>query len=155
SYHLRGSGDSSRTPPYDLATDADDLVALVEAAGGGAVVIASADAGNRAVRAAAARPDLFNAVVAANGNLLGADVFRGTREALAASPSVLEALVVLMRSNFRAGLHTVMGNTNPALDDSGVHDRVELAAQFTDAEAAVARLEAWIADDASAAALSL
>jgi pimeloyl-ACP methyl ester carboxylesterase len=66
-YHLRGTGESTREGPYDLDTDAGDLAAVIEAAGPPAVVVAFADGCNRAVRVAARRPELVTAVVTPSG----------------------------------------------------------------------------------------
>jgi pimeloyl-ACP methyl ester carboxylesterase len=62
-YDLRGTGESSRVAPYDIETDAADLAAVVEAAGGDALAIALGDGAPRAVRAAAERPDVIHTVV--------------------------------------------------------------------------------------------
>src|SRR2546427_9133410 len=46
----RGTGESSHRGPYDMETAATDLETVIEAAGGSAVVVAMADAVNRAAR---------------------------------------------------------------------------------------------------------
>src|SRR4051794_41773806 len=66
-YHDRGTGSSTRRGPYDLDTSAADLEAVIETAGGEAIVIAIADGCNRAVRGAAARPGLVPAGGAVGG----------------------------------------------------------------------------------------
>src|SRR4051812_35343939 len=63
SYHLRGSGESSRQGPFDMETDLGDLEAVAEAVGGAAVMISTADGANRAARLAHRRPELAGAVV--------------------------------------------------------------------------------------------
>src|SRR5918995_2687859 len=70
-YDDRGSGASDRTGPYDMETGAGDLEAVIETAGGPAVVIALADAVNRGARVAARRPDLVDALVVPGGNPAG------------------------------------------------------------------------------------
>ena len=55
-YDPRGCGRSSRRGPYDADTDAGDLEAVAEAAGGAAVAIAVGDGVNRACRVAAIVP---------------------------------------------------------------------------------------------------
>ena len=62
-YHLRGSGESSRNGPYDMETDVGDLEAVVEAVGGPALLLAVADSSNRSAKLAARRPDLVGAVI--------------------------------------------------------------------------------------------
>jgi pimeloyl-ACP methyl ester carboxylesterase len=52
-YDPRGCGASTRRGPYDAETDAGDLLAVAEAAGGGAVALAVGYGYNVAVRVAA------------------------------------------------------------------------------------------------------
>src|SRR5918996_5205146 len=59
-YDPRGTGRSSRRQPYHIDVDARDLVGLVEAIGPPALVVGMGDGSNRAVHAAAARPDLID-----------------------------------------------------------------------------------------------
>ncbi|MGH2782686.1 MAG: alpha/beta fold hydrolase, partial [Thermoleophilaceae bacterium] len=92
-YDLRGTGGSSRTGPYEMASDAADLAAVVEEAGGDALAIALGDGAPRAVRAAAERPDLIHTVAISGELPLGAVTEPGERDALAASPAVLDALL--------------------------------------------------------------
>lgn len=47
-YHPRGTGLSTREGPYEIETDCADLEAVLEAEGGGAVLICVADSVNRA-----------------------------------------------------------------------------------------------------------
>src|ERR687897_383042 len=77
-YYPRGQGGSTRRGPYDPETDTADLEALIEAAGRPGVVIAMADASNRAARVAARRPDLVRAVVLPGGMPLSRRVLEGT-----------------------------------------------------------------------------
>src|SRR3954454_19143838 len=62
-YDARGAGESTRQGPYDMATDVADLIAVVEAAGPIAAIVANGDATNRAAHAAAERPELFPYVI--------------------------------------------------------------------------------------------
>src|SRR5919197_474606 len=63
-YDPRGCGQSSRRGPYDLETDAEDLLAVASAAGLGAVVVAIGYAFNFSVRAAARSPEEISQVLA-------------------------------------------------------------------------------------------
>ena len=69
-YDPRGNGLSTRTGPYDAETDADDLEAVLEAAGGAAVSLSWGDGCLRSVRVAARRSELLGLVVAW-GNPIG------------------------------------------------------------------------------------
>ncbi|MBD0282318.1 MAG: hypothetical protein ICV69_09020 [Thermoleophilaceae bacterium] len=55
-YDLRGTGGSNRVGPYDIETDAADLAAVVEQAGGDALLVALGD-GSGPGRRGEARPD--------------------------------------------------------------------------------------------------
>jgi pimeloyl-ACP methyl ester carboxylesterase len=145
SYHLRGTGDSDRRGPYDFETDADDLEAVIEAAGAPALVLAFADGCNRAVRVAARRPELVTAVVSPGGNPVGLDAVEGT-DALAGSTGVLEALVGMMSTDYRGALRTMFSSANPDWEDDRVRERVVTVAQTVPQEAALPRMKAWIAD---------
>lgn len=155
-YHPRGTGESSRTEPYEIETDAFDLAAVVEAAGPPAVVVALADGCNRAVRAAAERPDLITHVLAPGPPVFGRppDPER-SGDGLAASPPVLVAFLQLLETDYRAALNTMIKNGNPGIDEEGIRVRVDAIAGFSSHEATAARMRAWIADDAWAPAAAL
>jgi len=105
-YDLRGTGESNRRGPYDMETDAADLAALVEVAGGDALAVGLGDGARRAVRGAAVRPDLVHTVAISGEVPLGRST--GARgEALAESPAVLDALLELLEVDYRKGLRTM------------------------------------------------
>jgi pimeloyl-ACP methyl ester carboxylesterase len=146
SYHLRGTGNSDRRGPYDFETDAADLQAVVEEAGEPALLLAFADGCNRAVRVAARRPDLVTAVVSPAGNPVGLDAVQGT-DALAASTSVLEALVGMMSTDYRGALRTMFSTANPDWEEDRVRQRVVAISEMVPQEAALPRMKSWIADN--------
>jgi pimeloyl-ACP methyl ester carboxylesterase len=146
-YDPRGTGRSARQGPYEIQVDAQDLIALIEAAGPPAVVIGMGDGSNRAVHAAAARPDLVDAVVCAAGNPVGAAAVEGT-DGLAGSESVLEALVSMMRTDYRGALRTMLGNANPDFDEETLRMRVSSTSENCPQEVAAERMRSWVTDDA-------
>jgi pimeloyl-ACP methyl ester carboxylesterase len=155
-YELRGTAGSSRTPPYDMDTDAADLAAVVEETGGDALVIAVGDGARRAVRAAADRPDLIHTVVVSGEAPLGTSTRAGGHEALSHSPAVLEALLALLESDYRAGLRTMLGSSGESeWHGMALHDRIDAMAAHCPHEVAVARLRAWTGDDSIEHARSL
>jgi pimeloyl-ACP methyl ester carboxylesterase len=148
SFHPRGAGLSTRVGPYDVETDVADLEAVLEDAGGApAVAVALADGTNRALRVAARRPDLLDAVVSPSGIPLTRELL-GQSSSLA-SPSVIEALAQQVRSDYRGATRTIVSSNNPQLTEEEVRERVALAMEYCSHEAAVGRYEAWIADDPS------
>jgi pimeloyl-ACP methyl ester carboxylesterase len=144
-YHPRGTGDSTRRGPYDLATDAADLVAVVEAAGSGAVVVGNADAANRAIHAAGRPGGAIDAVLVHNYFVRGVPQ-AGAPGGMAESPSVLQALLQMLETGYRAAVHTLMSSTNPDFSEEQVQRRVEEVMAFSDHDAGVGRLRAWIGD---------
>jgi pimeloyl-ACP methyl ester carboxylesterase len=148
-YDPRGFGASSPAGPYDRETDAADLRALVEELAEPAVIVATGDGCNRAVRVAAAVPELVQGVVTPGGNPVGRSVARTSSEALVASQSVLDLLVETMRADYRAGLRMAIGPANPQLEDDAVRERVDEQAAYAPREPTLERLRWWIADEAA------
>jgi pimeloyl-ACP methyl ester carboxylesterase len=154
-YDLRGLGQSTREGPYDLDRDARDIGVVIEAAGGGpATVVAFGDGANRAVRLAAARPDLAPRVVGPAGNPLGREAAEGG-SGLASSVGVLDLLQEQMARDYRAALRMMISSANPDWDDEVVRERIELNVDYCPQEAATARLSNWIGDNAREASLAL
>jgi pimeloyl-ACP methyl ester carboxylesterase len=154
-YDLRGVGASEFEGPFDLETDAADLLAIIEASGGSAAtVVAFGDGSNRAVRAAAARPDLIHAVVGPAGNPLGREAAQGG-SGLASSVGVLALLQEQIRRDYRAALREMIASANPDWDDDVISERIELTVQYCPQDAAAARLTNWIEDDALEFSLAL
>jgi pimeloyl-ACP methyl ester carboxylesterase len=144
-YDTRGTGKSTRQGPYDVPTDAEDLGALIEEVGGPAVVIGMGDGSNRGVKLAAARPDLAVALVTPGGNPIGRTAAEGT-DALVDSPSVLEALVGMIDTDYRSALRTIVSGGNPQMDEEEKRERVDSVVEYTPQEVGAARLRAWIDD---------
>ena len=145
-YNLRGTADSTRRGPYDPMVDADDLEAIVELAEGPALLLAFADGCNRAVRVGARRPELVTAIVSPAGNPVGLAAVEGT-DALAGSSGVLEALLGMMSTDYRGALRTMFSTANPDWDEESVRLRVASTVEILPQEAALPRLQGWIADD--------
>ena len=153
-YHLRGTGKSSRRGPYDIDQDADDLAALIDELGGQALVVAVGDGTIRALKAAALRPELVSAVVSPGGNPVGRTAATDT-ESLAGSDSVIDALLGMLETDYRSALRTMLDTANPQLDADGLRDRVNRTVEHCPHEAAVPRMRAWIVDDATEEAQAL
>ena len=156
-YDPRGCGQSSPRGPYDTETDAGDLLAVVEAAGGHAVALAVGYGYNLAVRVAARRPELISALVTvqpAAAALLPRSELRESG-VLAASESVMEMLMQMMSTDPRTALRTVLAATNPDLDEDQMRERLDRVSDYISAEAAQDRAAAWIADDPSEHARAL
>ena len=156
-YDARGCGDSTRVGPYDAETDAGDLLAVTEAAGGEAVAIAVGYGYNLAVRVAAARPDAISdvlclqpaaAAMLPRSELNGADV-------MAASDSVAEMLLQMMSTDPRAAIRTLLAAANPEFGEELLRERVAHVSEYVSHESTLARTRAWMDDDTSAQARAL
>jgi pimeloyl-ACP methyl ester carboxylesterase len=149
-YDLRGTGRSTRSGPYDIETDTADLAAVVDVAGGGALVIALGDGARRAVRAAAADPDLIHTVAISGELPLGPLSTAARSEALADSRAVLEALLALLEIDYRTGLRTMFSSSGESeWHTTALRDRLDATAAHCPQEAGVPRLRAWARDDSS------
>jgi pimeloyl-ACP methyl ester carboxylesterase len=145
-YDPRGNGASTRAGPYDGETDAADLEAVLELAGGAAVALSWGDAALRSVRVAARRPDLIGSVVAW-GNPIGPEATDDT-ESMIASDGVVASFEVLMRTNFRAAMRSLMAGLNPQLSESAARRRVDEIVEYCEEEAVAARLQLSVSDGA-------
>jgi pimeloyl-ACP methyl ester carboxylesterase len=147
-YHLRGTGRSSRVGPYDIDTDAGDLAAVVEEAGGDALVIALGDGARRSVKAAAARPDLIHTVVISGEFPLGRIGGPGSQDALANSPAVLDALLGMLATDYRAGLRTMMTSSGESdWHERAMRERIDAMEAHCPQEVGVPRMRSWVADE--------
>jgi pimeloyl-ACP methyl ester carboxylesterase len=156
-YDPRGCGSSSRRGPYEPLTDAADLTAVAEAAGGAAVAIAVAEGFNRAARVAAARPDLIYHVIAigpAAAAFLPHAVLEGS-EVLAASDSVIEMLLQMMKTDPRSALRTLVAAINPDLDEEALRERLDRITSYLEPGSVEERVRAWLRDDVSEQAQAL
>jgi pimeloyl-ACP methyl ester carboxylesterase len=146
-YDDRGAGQSTRAGPYDMDTGADDMAAVIEASGGAAVIVTLGDGCNRAVRVGAARPELVEAIVAPGGSPAGRDSLAGS-EAMASSDTVVNAFLSLCETDYRSALRSLVTAGNPQMSEDEIRERVRLQAEYQPQETAVARLRAWVEDDA-------
>jgi pimeloyl-ACP methyl ester carboxylesterase len=150
-YDPRGCGRSSQRGPYDVETDAGDLLAVTEAVRGKAVAIAVGDGFNRVARVAAARPELISHVIAigpAAAAFLPRVELKGT-DVLAGSEAVIDMLLQMMATDPRAALRTLIGTLNPNLEDDELRERVDRVADYLDSEAGSERARVWLGDDVS------
>ena len=150
-WDARGTGESTRAGPYDMETDCSDLEAILEAAGGEAVVISTADGANRGVRVAASRPDLVAAVVALGTAPFARMHFEGS-EGMIASDTVVDAFIKMLERDYRGALRTLLAATNAQMSEAELRERVGFQVSYCPQEPAAARVRAWAEDDPTAAA---
>jgi pimeloyl-ACP methyl ester carboxylesterase len=150
-YDDRGTGESSRRGPHDLETAVADLEAVIEMADEPAIAVGLADAPNRAARVRERRPDLIDAIVVSGGMPVGRGALQGS-EAMAASDTVVNAFLAMMETDYRSALRSMVTAGNPQMSEDEIRERVRSQADYQAQEAAVARLRAWVDDDALDAA---
>jgi pimeloyl-ACP methyl ester carboxylesterase len=153
-YHLRGTGDSSREGPIDMETDSADLGAVIEAAEAPAVVLALADSTNRAAHVGVRRPDLVAAVACIGSPPLSIATF-GESDAMLSSIETIGAFQAMIESNYRAAMRHMLAGPNPQLDEEELRARIDRQVEFCPGEVALARTQAWMDDDPEADARAL
>jgi pimeloyl-ACP methyl ester carboxylesterase len=137
-----------------METDIGDLEAVVEQAGGSALLIATADGANRAAKLAVRRPDLIGAVASFGTAPLSRPAFEG-EEGMATSDTVIDAFVEMLDRNYRGGMRSLLEATNPQASDEELRERVHMQAEFCPSEAALGRFVSWVEDDPREAAGAL
>jgi pimeloyl-ACP methyl ester carboxylesterase len=148
-YDPRGCGLSSRVGPFDIHTDASDLAAVAEAAGGGALVIAVGDGLNRTARAAALSPEAITNVIAiapSPAALLPRRELEGS-EVIGASESVIAVLLQMLATDPRAALRSMIASVNPDLDDEQLRERIDAVTAYVALDGAAERASSWLEDD--------
>ena len=142
----RGCGDSTPAGPWDMATDAGDLEAVVLQAGGAATALGMANGAHHAIRVAHGRPELVRWVVAPGGVPLPLGSMRDSA-GLGGSKSMVELLLSQARADPRAALRSMLASANQQLSEYEVRLRVDEFLAYSSREALIARGEAWAADD--------
>jgi pimeloyl-ACP methyl ester carboxylesterase len=150
-WDARGTGQSTPAGPYDMETDCSDLEAVLDRAGGEAVVIGTADGTNRAVRVAASRRDLVAAVVALGTAPFARVHFEGG-EGMIASDTVVGAFIDMLERDYRGALRALLSATNTQMSEPELRERVASQISYCPQEPAAARVRAWAEDDPTAAA---
>ena len=145
----RGTGESERTGPFDLATGVADLEAVCEAAGPFEIAVCLVDASNRAVRVADPRPDLIGTVLCIGSAPFGVGALRGS-ESLISSQAVVGAFLQQLETDYRGAIRAALAGANTHLTDDEVRERVQIQMDYIDAEAASTRAQEWAKDTGAA-----
>jgi pimeloyl-ACP methyl ester carboxylesterase len=152
-YDPRGAGRSSRTGPYDITTDADDMAAVIEEAGR-SVVAVSLGYNPVPLAVVTRRPELVDGVVLVSSPRLGSR--EGAEDVvLFESDAVVEVMLDMMESDPPGLLRTIIRMGNPQLSDAGVRERVEQQLAYGPPAVGVERGKAYLAYDATDACAEL
>jgi pimeloyl-ACP methyl ester carboxylesterase len=149
----RGTGKSTRTGPYDMGTDAEDMAAVIEESGHPVVAVAL---GFNPVPLSVVtmRPELVEAVVLVSSPRLGSP--EGTEDSLLfESDAVVEVIMEMLESNPQALLRTTISMGNPQLSEAGVRERLEAQLAYYPPEVGVERAKSYLAYDATRACAAL
>jgi pimeloyl-ACP methyl ester carboxylesterase len=145
-WHARGTGESTRTGPYDMSTDCGDLEAVLEHVGGAAAVIGVANGCNAVVHVAAKRPDLAEVAFAFGAGPFSRADFTST-EAMIGSDSVVTAFLEMLQRDYRGALRTVLSATNPQMSEDELRERIDFQVAYSPQEVAATRVREWAEDD--------
>jgi pimeloyl-ACP methyl ester carboxylesterase len=140
----RGTGDSTRSGPYDIETDTADLEALLEEVGASALWLVG-DAASRGIRVLARRPELIPVAVCYGAPLSRSAI--ADSEAMAASDEVVSAFQEMLRRDYRGALRSAVRSGNEQMSEDEVRERVASQVEYYPQEAVVARVHAWVADE--------
>ena len=134
----------ARDGPFDIATDAEDLLALIHELGPPAVAFAAGHGVDVTIRAATIDRDAVRAFVTPGIVTALREHLEGT-EGFAASETVTEMLVEQLRRDPRAAVRATVGSLNPQLDEDALRARVDETLAYTSPETTLERIESWLA----------
>ena len=153
-WDLRGTGESSRTGPFDIATDAEDMAAVIEESGHPVVAVTL---GYNPVPLAVVtrRPELVDALVVVGGRPpLGSP--EGAEDvALYESDAVVEVMREMLEVNPQGLLRTFITMGNPQMSEAEVRGRLEEQKAYSPAEVGIERSKSYLDFDATPGCLAL
>jgi pimeloyl-ACP methyl ester carboxylesterase len=144
----RGCGSSSREGPFDIATDAGDLIALVHEVSGPAAIFAIGHGVIVGLRAAAEDPDAVRAIVSP-AIVVALRRHLEDAEGFGSSETVTEMLVEQLRRDPRGAVRATIASLNPQYGDEELRARVDETLAYTAPETTLERIESWLADEAA------
>jgi len=153
-WDARGTGESTRTGPYDIETDCGDLEAILEHLGEAAAVIGVANGCNTVVHVAARRPELVDTAFAFGAGPFSRAHFTES-EGMIGSDSVVDAFLEMLQRDYRGALRTVLTATNPQMSEDELRERIDFQVSYCPQEAAAARVRQWADDDPTESAAEL
>lgn len=141
----RGTGQSARVGPYDMATSVADLFLVCEEAGPFEAALCLVDAANRGVRVASARPDLIRCVFCVGSAPFGVGGLKDS-DSLLSSETVVRTYLQQLETDYRGAVWAALSGANSHLNDDELRERVQIQMDYIDAEAAAVRAREWAAD---------
>ena len=112
------------------------------------MIVGLGDAANRAVRVCAERPELVEAIVAPGGMPAGRRQAGGAPRRWPPPTRSSNAFLSMCETDYRGALRSLVTAGNPQMSEDEIRERARLQAEYQPQETAVARLRAWVDDDA-------
>jgi pimeloyl-ACP methyl ester carboxylesterase len=147
-YDQRGTGQSQREGPYDIATDVADLAEVIAAHGPPATLVCAGAGATFGLHLLTEAPDLVTAVVCPAGSPVIRLVDGDDSDSFAGSRGVFELLNELAVRDYRAFLNSIVASTNPQFDEAEVAGRVDAVVAYVPHAVLLERLQAWVREDA-------
>ena len=144
-YDERGTGESERTGPFDLATSVSDLEAVCEEIGPVEVVLCLVNASNSAVRVADAYPGDLRSVVCMGSAPFGVGTLSDS-DSLISSDAVVSAFLQQLDADPRGAIRSALAGANTGLSEDELRARVQAQMDYMDPEASAIRAREWAAD---------
>ena len=141
----RGTGESGRVGPYDMAAGVSDLRTVCEIAGPVDVALCLVDSTNRAVRIADAEPQLIGQVFSVGSAPFGVGALRDS-DSLLSSETVVRTYLQQLDADYRGALRAAISGANAQLTEDEVRERVQMQFDYAEAEAAAVRAREWATD---------
>ena len=141
----RGTGQSERVGPYDMATGVADLEAVCEAVGPIEVALCLVDSANRAVRIAGSRPELMRNVFCVGSAPFGVGQLSDS-DSLLSSETVVRTYLQQLEADYRGAVRAALAGANTHLSEDDVRERVQIQMEYIEAEAAAVRAREWATD---------
>ena len=144
----RGTGQSERVGPYDMATGVSDLAAVCSEAGPVEVALCLVDSANRAVRVADSAPELLRSVFCVGAAPFGVGALKDS-DSLLSSTAVVSTYLQQLEADYRGAIRAALSGANTQLSEEEVRARVQDQIDYVDAEAAAVRAREWATDTGS------
>jgi len=141
----RGTGDSERVGPYDMATSVADLECLCDAAGPFEAAICLIDSQNRAVRIAHEKPELLRCVFCVGSAPFGVGGLKDS-DSLLSSEAVVRTYLQQLEADYRGAVRAALAGANARFSEEEIRQRVQIQMDYVDADAAAVRAREWASD---------
>jgi pimeloyl-ACP methyl ester carboxylesterase len=142
----RGCGESTPEGPYDIGTDADDVLALIRELGAPATIFAIGHGVLVGINVAARDDTAVRALVSPAVVVALRDHLEDT-DGFGASPVVTDMLIEQLRRDPRGAVRATIASLNPQYGDDELRARVDETLAYIEPGSTLERIESWLGDD--------